>query len=64
MFCPHPTHTQHPPNATKWADLITTESDAEREHDKQENKSEKSKQTKDKHKTMTAILIFFPCIIV
>ena len=35
------------PKATKWADLITTESDAEREHDKQGKKREKSKQTKD-----------------
>jgi len=35
------------PNATKWADLITTESDAERDHDKQGKKCEKSKHTKD-----------------
>jgi len=35
------------PNAMKWADLITTESDDERDHDKQGKKREKSKQTKD-----------------
>jgi len=34
-------------NATKWSDLITTESDAEHDHKKQSKKREKSKQTKD-----------------
>jgi len=34
-------------NATKWSDLITTESDADRDHEKQGNKREKSKQTID-----------------
>jgi hypothetical protein len=35
------------PNTTKWADLITTESDADRDRDKQGKKREKSKRTKD-----------------
>ena len=35
------------PNATKWSDLITTESDTERDHEKQGKKREKSQQTKD-----------------
>jgi len=35
------------PNVTKWSDLISTESDAERDHDKQGKKREKSKQTND-----------------
>jgi len=34
-------------NATKWSDLITTESDAKRDHEKQGKKRQKSKQTKD-----------------
>jgi len=35
------------PKVTNWSDLISTESDAECDHDKQRNKREKSKQTKD-----------------
>jgi len=35
------------PNVTKWSDLISTEFDAERDHDKQGKKREKSKETKD-----------------
>jgi len=31
------------PNATKWSDLLTTESDTGRDHDKQGKKREKSK---------------------
>ena len=43
-----PTDTQETcHNATKWSDLLTTESDTERDHDKQGKKREKSKQTRD-----------------
>jgi len=35
------------PNVTKWSDLISNESDAEHDNDKQGKKREKPKQTKD-----------------
>ena len=35
------------PNVTKWCDLISNESDADHDHDKQGKKREKSRQTKD-----------------
>jgi len=47
-LCLAPPDTQPTcPNVTKWSDLISTESDAERDHDNQGKKLEKSKPTKE-----------------